>query len=551
MAVMEKMFRYITSRDDTIIMLWERENGWQIATEESTVLKDADLSKLNLTELQHWVHEDDLATYRIFLNQLENAIAGKPGSIPEDEEKVSVAVRLLAQNGAYLYQNVSCWLERENGQIARIFVMTDPLDIEEIHRIQVAHTFTSDRDPMLIQKQAVEIINSNPDKKYAIIQFDVAKFKMILAEHGEQKASELLDFFVSTLRVICNRNQLFTRLSADVFMIITPYDDEKGLCDFIEMLDSQLLGHNGMKYRIVYGVCYVGDLSGGLRQYGDAAAMARQNIKANALQKIAFYRNDLKENMSASKLIEDNMNRALEAGEFVMYLQPKCRIADGAVVGAEALVRWIVPGRGIVPPGEFVPVFEKNGFVVKMDRYIWEEACKCIRRWMDAGIEPVPVSVNVSRKHLHNNCFISVLDSLIEKYGIPRKYLEIEITETVDEAGIGESIQQLKEHGFRLLMDDFGSGYSSLNMLKDTQFDVLKIDREFLKNFIGSDRGQKIVEHTIRMTREIGLDMVAEGVETKEQADFLENCGCNTAQGFYYARPMPVDEFENKYFSLQ
>ena len=550
MAVMEKMFHYITSREDMIIMLWERENGWQTATGKSTVLKDADISKIDLSGLKHWVHSDDIATYKIFLNQVENAIAGKASSIPDDEEKVAVAVRLLAQNGVYVYQNVNCWLERENGQITRMFVMTEPLDTEEIHRIQIAHTFTSDRDPMLVQKQAVEIIKSNPDKKYAVIQFDVAKFKMILAEHGEQKASELLDFFISTLKVVCNRNQLFTRLSADVFMIITPYEDEKGICDFIEMLDRQLLGHNGMKYRIVYGVCCIGDLSGGLRQYGDAAAMARQSIKTNVLQKIAFYRNDLKKAISASKFIEDNMNHALSDGEFVMYLQPKCHISDGSLAGAEALVRWIMPGRGVVPPNEFVPVFEKNGFIVRMDRYIWEEACKCIRSWMDAGIEPVPISVNVSRKHLHNNYFISVLDSLIEKYHISRKYLEIEITETVDEAGIGDSIQELKEHGFTLLMDDFGSGYSSLNMLKDTQFDVLKIDREFLNNFIGSERGQKIVEHTIKMTREIGLDMVAEGVETREQADFLENCGCDTAQGFYYARPMPVDEFEKKYFKI-
>ena len=139
------------------------------------------------------------------------------------------------------------------------------------------------------------------------------------------------------------------------------------------------------------------------------------------------------------------------------------------------------------------------------------------------------------------------MNHLIEKYDIPKKYLEIEITETVDESGIGESMEILKEDGFRLLMDDFGSGYSSLNTLKDTQFDVLKIDRTFLNDFIGSDRGQKIVEHTIKMAKSIGIDLIAEGVETKEQADFLNDCGCSIAQGFYYAKPMPVDLFETNY----
>ena len=241
------------------------------------------------------------------------------------------------------------------------------------------------------------------------------------------------------------------------------------------------------------------------------------------------------------------MNQALANGEFVMYLQPKYNIEDGKATGAEALVRWNIPGHGVVPPNDFVPVFEKNGFVIKMDQYIWEEACKLIRKWIDAGIEPFPISVNVSRRHLRDMKFIEVLEGLVEKYRIPKNLLEIEITETVNEAGIVESMQMLKDRGFTLLMDDFGSGYSSLNTLKNTKFDVIKFDRMFLNNFIGSDRGQKIVEYTIKMTTAIGLDMVAEGVETKEQADFLKVCGCNTAQGFYYAKPMPVEEFEKKY----
>ena len=547
MEVMQKMFGYITAREDILIMLWERENGFQTATKRCSVLKEADLSQTDLFHLQKWVHKDDLPTFNIFLDQLKAAIDGRPCGIAPDEEKATVAVRLLSENDTYIYQNIDCWLEREEGKINRIFVMTEPLDVKEVHRIRIAETFTSDRNPMLIQKQAIELIQANPDKKFAVVQFDVAKFKMIIADYGEKKADELLNFFVATLKVICNKYQIYSRLSADVFMIITPYENEQSLYDYVELLDSHLLGYGGMQYRLVYGICPIGDLTGGLRQYGDAAAMARQNIKSNALEKVAFFEADLKKNISASKFIEDNMNQALTNGEFVMYLQPKFRISDGKATGAEALVRWIMPEHGIVPPNDFVPVFEKNGFVVKMDRYIWEEACKLIRKWIDKGITPLPISVNVSRRHLKNTDFIDVLDQLVEKYDIPKNCLEIEITETVDEAGIVESMEMLKAHDYTLLMDDFGSGYSSLNTLKNTKFDVIKFDRMFLNNFIGSDRGQKIVEYTIRMTKAIGLDMVAEGVETKEQAEFLECCGCDTAQGFYYAKPMPVDEFEAKY----
>lgn len=547
MEVMQKMFRYIIAREDILIMLWERENGWQTATNKCTVLKDADLSQVDLYRLQDWVYKEDAAAFRIFLGQIDAVIDGRPCGISKDEEKVAVAVRLFSQDGSYIYQNIDCWLEREDGRLVRIFVMTEPLDVKEIHRIRIAETFTSDRDPMLIQQQAIELIQANPDMKFAVVQFDVAKFKIIFSEYGEKKASELLNFFIATLKIICNKYQVYTRLSADVFMIITPYENEQSLYDFVELLDSHLLGYEGMQYRIVYGICYIGDLSRGLRQYGDAAAMARQNIKTNVLQKVAFYRSDLKKNISTSKFIEDNMNRALKEGEFVMYLQPKFRIDDGKPIGAEALVRWVMEGRGVVSPSDFVPVFEKNGFVVKMDQYVWEEACKLIRRWIDAGIEPMPISINVSRKHLSNTEFIGVLDALIKKYDIPKELLEIEITETINESGISESMKMLKEHGFTLLMDDFGSGYSSLNTLKNTQFDVIKMDRFFLNDFISSDRGQKIVEYTIKMTKAIGLEMVAEGVETKEQAEFLRMCGCHMAQGYYYAKPMSAKEFEDKY----
>lgn len=197
----------------------------------------------------------------------------------------------------------------------------------------------------------------------------------------------------------------------------------------------------------------------------------------------------------------------------------------------------------MIAPMEFVPLFEQNGFVVKMDQYIWEEACRTVRAWIEEGLSPIPISVNVSRRHLKDSEFVSVLNRLVETYDIPKQYLEIEITETVEEEEIGSGISLLKDSGFKLLMDDFGSGFSSLNMLKDTKFDVIKMDQGFLRDFIGSDRGKRIVEHTIQMSRDIGLDMVAEGVETKEQAMFLKECGCDTAQGYYYAKPMALEEF--------
>ena len=237
------------------------------------------------------------------------------------------------------------------------------------------------------------------------------------------------------------------------------------------------------------------------------------------------------------------MADALRNREYVMYLQPKYNMVNEQIVGAEALVRWVKPDGTVIPPIDFVPAFENNGFITKMDAFIWEEACKLLCRWREEGKKLIPISVNMSRRHFQTIEYLPTLNALVDKYQIPKKYLEIEITETIDEQESHSNIMKLKEEGYTLLMDDFGSGYSSLNVLKDTQFDIIKLDRAFLQNFLGTDRGQKIVENVIKMTTAIGLPMVAEGVETKEQADSLMKYGCNVAQGFYYARPMTVEDF--------
>jgi EAL domain-containing protein (putative c-di-GMP-specific phosphodiesterase class I) len=387
----------------------------------------------------------------------------------------------------------------------------------------------------------------NPERKYALIQFDVTKFKMINEQYGEAIGDEVLEYFINTLRLVCNREQLFTRMNSDVFNILTPYESKEELLRFVDTIRRRLLGYKGISYRLVFGICPIEGTGMELRRYSDSAAFARQSIKGDVLTYVAFYKDDMKKSIRMNQFIENHMEQALQNHEFVMYLQPKYCISQDRMVGAEALVRWIHPEKGVIPPMEFVPLFEKNGFIIKMDQYIWEEACIAIRRWINEGYEPIPISVNVSRRHLMDDGFIKVLNRLTDKYLVPKKFLEIEITESVENEDVGRSIRLLKEEGYTLLMDDFGTGYSSLNMLKDTQFDIIKIDRGFLQNFISSERGRSIVEHTIHMAKAIGLDMIAEGVETREEADFLSKCGCDMAQGFYYAKPIPIEEFNDKY----
>lgn len=430
---------------------------------------------------------------------------------------------------------------------SRLPVITGTIHKMNEHEVKsrnILSLYSNDKKPAIFADIMAKRIRDDTGHKYAVIQFDVIGFKFINDRYGEAMGNELLTYFNDMLQIYCGESAIFCRLSADVFMIVTPYEEISDIYGFIRGLEIGISGYKGIKYTFAFGVYLVTDRNIPTRLMGDSAGMARISIKGNALENIGFYNQDIKNSMKNKRNIEDKMRSALQNGEFVMYLQPKYNIHESRIIGAEALVRWIDPEIGIIPPNDFIPVFEKNGFVVKIDEYIWECACRQIRKWLNEGLPAVPISVNVSRVHLTDSGFIDKLDSLIKKYNIPRDFLELEITETADNINANEMIQLAKESGFRLLMDDFGSGYSSLNTLRSTPFDVLKIDRLFFSKSMESERGQKIISHTISMSKDIGLDLIAEGVETREQADFLEHCGCNSAQGFLYSRPVPVDMFE-------
>ncbi|MDE6531656.1 MAG: GGDEF domain-containing phosphodiesterase [Lachnospiraceae bacterium] len=528
-------------------LLWNSENGISQLKNNSQLAYTEAMQSDGLDGFLRLVVEEDRETYEVFLHALKNGLKGAAEFAPLQDNHMSVSVRMCKSDGMDSYHNTLCFFRKDDdGAVVQMTMVVCEMTAEEIYRMQLAQTVTNDSTPTTFLQAAHEVIRQEPGRKYALVQFDVVKFKMINEMYGEQFGDEMLNFFIESLQVLCNKDQLFVRLTADVFMILVPHEDRQEILDFIEIVRKTLSGYKGIDYQLVFGVSYIEDVNGILRKYGDRAAMARQSIKGNALQHVAFYENKMKDMIYNRKYLEDHMESALENREFVMYLQPKYNMENNRIVGAEALVRWVRKDGKVIPPSDFVPFFEKNGFVTKMDAFIWEEACKLIREWMDQGREVLPISVNMSRKHFQSEDYLDTLRHLIDNYRIPKEYLEIEITETVDENETHDNIMRLKEEGFTLLMDDFGSGYSSLNVLKDTQFDIIKIDRAFLQDFLGSDRGQKIVENIVRMTSAIGLPMVAEGVETKEQAESLLQYGCNVAQGFYYARPMTVEEFQKR-----
>lgn len=380
-------------------------------------------------------------------------------------------------------------------------------------------------------------------KEIGFIQFDVRKFKIINDLYGERFGDQVLEFILKQLEKNCLDEQFFVNLRSDVFMVVMEYDEEQELVDFIEHLDSTINCYKDVKIQLCYGVYTVEDKEMEFRQMEDRAAMARKAAKNNILTNILFYKEQFKDSLYNRKFIEENMQTAITEKQFMMYLQPKYSIAKNEIIGAEALVRWQHPERGMIFPNQFIPIIEENGFIKKVDYYIWAEACSFIKKCQQKGLRSFPISVNVSRIHLRDNECIQVLSDLIKSSGINKELLELEITESADDQQISRKAYQLKEEGFTLLMDDFGSGYSSLNILLETPFDMIKLDKKFIENMMVSSKGRLILEHVVLMANQLDLGLLAEGVETKEQVDLLQSIGCDQVQGYYYAKPMPEKQF--------
>lgn len=443
--------------------------------------------------------------------------------------------------------SLTCYLDLDETGCIRSYVgKLYAMGERELQNLQIVQTFTNDKNPIIFISRIDEFMSRDRSREYAFIQFDIRKFRYINEVHGSQIGDQILQYVLDTLKVMCDNNHIYCRLSADLFEIVTYYTTREDILSFIETLDSRLQRWNNIRFSMSYGVAILPGTSTHYRTCGDKAGIARTYIKNSVMKNVAFYNDIPKDIHNETAFIEDIEDAALANHEFHVFLQPKYRYnkEQSEIVGAEALVRWIPDNQQVIPPDSFIPIFEKNGFILKLDQFMWESVCMLLRKWIDEGITPVPISINVSRTYLGKFNIVEYMKNLIAEYDIPIELLQIEITETAENDETIQYANAFKEAGFTLMMDDFGSGLSSLSMLKNTPFDVLKMDRLFLDTCFENKNGQTIVSHVISMSNDLGLDVIAEGVETKEQADFLYDHGCPVSQGYYFSKPVPVSEFE-------
>ncbi len=390
------------------------------------------------------------------------------------------------------------------------------------------------------------LLDQNPDVEYTLIRLHIKHFKVFNDIYGVAEGDVLLRLIGQRLKDEVGNTGTYGRLQADHFAVCVPSESvDPG------ELSRRVSGWlNDGRYAFAFvpnfGIYAVRDTAVSVDLMCDRAALALNSVKGNYVKSYAFYNQDMRRSLLQEQEIINEMHGALEQGQFDIYLQPQFNYASGKLVGAEALVRWNHPERGVISPGQFVPIFESNGFISRLDEYVWERACQELRRWLDAGQLPPPVSVNISRVDICSMDLCAVLTQLLEKYQLPATLLRLEITESayvenpIRMIGI---VRELQKSGFFVEMDDFGSGYSSLNMLKDVPVDLLKLDMKFLSGD-ETGRGGSILNSIIRMAKWLNLPVLAEGVETAVQAEFLKSIGCELVQGYYYARPLPAAEFE-------
>ena len=280
----------------------------------------------------------------------------------------------------------------------------------------------------------------------------------------------------------------------------------------------------------------------------DRADIARRTVKGKADRLFAFYDETLRSKLLHDKAMESQMESALEKGEFSVYYQPQIDAKTQAIVGAEALVRWIKPDGRVLPPAEFIPLFEANGFIGDLDQYVFRIVCEQQKKWLQKGLPIVPVSVNLSRFQLLNSGFITEYRTILQNAGIEPRWVGVEITESAmlqNTDVLYDAMKRLHALGLEILVDDFGTGYSSMLLLKDSPIDILKLDKSFVDD-IGNWRGEKIISSIISLSKSLHIRVTAEGVETADQYEFLKGVGCDCIQGYYFARPMPENEFAKK-----
>lgn len=478
---------------------------------------------------------------------LENSRNGQESVQYEDKLEIDGKIRFFSVSYHKLF-------DKKRHYIGCFFTMRDRT--EEIEKFREEHyRVTHDSLTGLYNREyffekVEERLRENPDGEFCILCSNIKGFKLYNELFGTAQGDEVLKEQAALLRGGADESAVYGRISGDEFALMIPREKCRAEY-FIESLKRLKAKFDSRQYQIhVYaGVYDIVDINEPVAVMCDKAKLAIESNRGDYNAIMTWYDNKILEKSLYERQIVGEFDRALEEGQFCMFLQPQIT-SDGTILGAEALVRWRHPDRGLVFPSDFIEVFERTGLIYRLDRYMWELAAGKLREWKAGGRTDLHISVNISAKDFYYMDIYKEMTGLVEKYEIAPANLKLEITETVlmtEMKNQVELLERLRDFGFQIEIDDFGSGYSSLNMLKNIDVDIVKIDMGFLHETERVERSASILNNIIALVKQLGMGVITEGVETKEQVESLTKMGCHMFQGYYFAKPMPVESFEEKY----
>ena len=407
------------------------------------------------------------------------------------------------------------------------------------------------------KEEVGKVISKSNKNKYILMSGNISNFKYINNIYGYEQGDYLLksvaDFFMANVEnciVGC-------RMHSDRFLSLVRMEenDEKEVMETVEQLVTKFIDTISPDFPLANihlncGAYIIREEDKNVSEIVDKAEMARKSAKDNYLTSLVFYNDKIEEKARMEREMIPMFERALKDNRILVYLQPKVAIESGLVIGAEALVRMLDDNGKIVPPMDFIPILERTGMIIKLDFCVLDQVCALIRKWIDNGIKPIRVSVNLSRFDFQEDGSWEQMLQKIKSFDIPREFLEFEVTETIfydDVEFIINKLRQLRAKGHKVSMDDFGSGYSSLNTVGLMPIDIIKFDRGFVQNSINNKKGLDIMSGLVDIFNKINLEVICEGVETEEEEKTIQQCGCDYVQGYYHDRPLPIAEFEEKY----
>ncbi len=459
-----------------------------------------------------------------------------------DAPNYAVSMSVVTANGSMQKKWQFSWLDRYRGLIALACTDSTVLHEAEIDALSGLY------HKQAFVRHAHRRVLRHPDEDYVLVRFDIDRFKALNDVLGVDAGDALLCDLGAMLRQTYREEWVLGRVNADHFVMF----GKRSMFDAVRITEQldRWLSEYPLQFHLTVsiGVYLVEDPMMDVSLMCDRAMLALRSVKQSYITKLAFYEDHLRRQLLEEQLLMGDVEEALASEQFVLYFQPQVNYADGTLIGAEALVRWQHPRLGLLPPGRFIPLFEKNGFISRLDEYVWEHACRTMRTWRERKekLLPISVSVNISRLDIYDPRLCDKIANLARKYDVPPAFFKLEITESAymeNPEQLIEVVKRLQTLGFVVEMDDFGSGYSSLNTLKDVPVDILKLDVRFLSSGMDDSRGGNILSSVIRMARWLKLPIIAEGVETRAQADYLKSLSCLTMQGYFFGKPMPVDEF--------